>query len=233
MPSGSAARAPDGASPFMHLAAIDVPPRWQILAPDGVARGGALPIRLVSGPGFGDGKHPTTQLCLQAVAALAPRGRAWRLLDVGSGSAILSIAGALLGASVDAVEVDERAIEHAAVNIQASGVAAQVRQVRTLAQAGARFDLVVANILRPVLLDLAEELVPKREGALVLSGLVSADVPRDERAVRAAPGPAAGDLRGRRVARARVAPLAERAVGRRKLTHDAGADLRESPEAPA
>jgi ribosomal protein L11 methyltransferase len=156
---------------------IDVPPRWQILAPEAVARGGTLSIRLVSGPGFGDGKHPTTQLCLQAMAALAPRGRPWRLLDVGSGSAILSIAGALLGASVDAVEIDERAIGHAAVNLAASGVAAQVRQVRTLAQAGARFDLVVANILRPVLLDLAKELAPKREGSLVLSGLVSTDVP--------------------------------------------------------
>jgi ribosomal protein L11 methyltransferase len=160
-------------------ASIDVAPRWQILPLDAVARRDALPIRLASGPGFGDGRHPTTQLCLQAIAALAPRGRAWRLLDFGSGSGVLSIAGALLGATVDAVEIDARAIDHAGQNLRANGCADRVRQLATLGEASGPFDFMVANILRSVLLSFAGALVGLRArgGVLVLCGLVSTDVP--------------------------------------------------------
>lgn len=157
---------------------IQIAPRWQILPPDGLADAGALPIRIASGPGFGDGRHPTTQLCLQAIAALAPRGRTWRMLDFGSGSGILSIAGALLGATVDAVEIDPRAIEHAEQNLRANGCADRIRHLATLGETTGPFDLVVANILRSVLLSFADALVGLRaHGALVLSGLVSTDVP--------------------------------------------------------
>jgi ribosomal protein L11 methyltransferase len=161
-------------------AAILVPPRWQILPEDGVAAVDALSLRLAAGPGFGDGRHPTSQLCLQAIAALAPRGRPWRLLDFGSGSGILSIAGVLLGATVDAVEIDPGAIEHAERNLRANGVGQRVRQRTTLGPATGPFDLIVANILRAVLVAFAEELVAVRAagGALVLSGLVSTDVPQ-------------------------------------------------------
>jgi ribosomal protein L11 methyltransferase len=115
---------------------------------------------------------------LQAIAALAPRGRPWRLLDFGSGSGILSIAGALLGATVDAVEVDPGARDHAERNFHASGVVERVRSREMLPSTGS-FDLVVANILRAVLIEHAHDLVERRgrEGALVLSGLVSTDVP--------------------------------------------------------
>jgi ribosomal protein L11 methyltransferase len=159
--------------------AIDVAPRWQIVPRGGVARAGSVPVWLEPGPGFGDGSHPTTQVCLQALAALAPRDRAWRLLDFGSGSAILSIAGARLGAAVDAVEIDPRAIAHAERNLSLNGVAASVRQLAAIDEAIGPFDLVVANILRGVLLSFAEPLVARlaRDGALVLSGLVSTDVP--------------------------------------------------------
>jgi ribosomal protein L11 methyltransferase len=158
---------------------IDVAPRWQIGPPEAVARAGALAIRLIPGPGFGDGRHPTTQLCLEALAALAPRGRAWLLLDFGSGSGILSIAGALLGARVDAIEIDARAIEHAERNVAASGAEGSIRQRTTLEEASGPFDMVVANILCGVLLSFAAPLVAHvpRDGALVLSGLVSTDVP--------------------------------------------------------
>ncbi len=160
-------------------ASTQVAPRWEILPPDAVARPEAIAIRITSGPGFGDGRHPTTQLCLQAVAALAPAGRAWRFLDFGSGSGILSIAAAHLGAAVDAVEIERLAIDHAAQNFHANGVAARVRQRRDLTLATGPFDLIVANILRSVLLDFATALVERRApgGALVLSGLVSTDVP--------------------------------------------------------
>ena len=163
----------------MTCSAIDVAPRWQILPPGGVARADALALWLSPGPGFGDGTHPTTQLCLMALAALAPRGRPWRLLDFGSGSGILSIAGARIGASVDAVEVDPAAIDHAARNLAANAVEDRVRPVRAMSDATGPFDVVVANITRAVVLRFAEELVGARapDGHLVLSGLVSTDVP--------------------------------------------------------
>jgi ribosomal protein L11 methyltransferase len=158
---------------------VRVAPRWEILPLDGAASAGALPIRLASGPGFGDGKHPTTQMCLEALAALAPRGRPWRLLDFGSGSGILSVAGALLGATVDAVEIDPGAVEHAEQNLRANAAAERVRQVSALGAARGPFDVIAANILRSVLLAHADPLVGllASHGALVLSGLVSTDVP--------------------------------------------------------
>jgi ribosomal protein L11 methyltransferase len=160
-------------------ASIHVAPRWQVLPLDGAADPGAIPILLDAGPGFGDGSHPTTQLCLQGIAALAPRGRAWRLLDVGSGSGILSIAGARLGASVDAVEIDPRAIEHANRSVRANGVEDRVRSFSSLAQVTGPFDLIVANVWRAVLLSLAEAIAGLRApgGCVLLSGLVSTDVP--------------------------------------------------------
>jgi ribosomal protein L11 methyltransferase len=158
---------------------LDVAPRWQILPQGAAARDGAVPLRMTAGAGFGDGTHPTTQVCLQAIAALAPRGRSWRLLDFGSGSGVLSIAGARLGAVVEAVEIDPAAIEHAHRNFAANDVAAMVRQRGALDARSGSFDLVVANILRAVLVAFAEPLVGRLAvgGALILSGLVSTDVP--------------------------------------------------------
>lgn len=113
------------------------------------------------------------------MSALAPRGRAFRLLDFGAGSGVLSIAGARLGAEVVAVEIDERSIDHARRNLRHNGVADRVTLARRLDEVPGRFDLVVANILRRVLLDTAPDLAARlAPGAtLVLSGLVSTDVP--------------------------------------------------------
>jgi ribosomal protein L11 methyltransferase len=101
------------------------------------------------------------------------------MLDFGSGSGILSIAAAALGASADAVEIDATAIEHARQNFVANAVADRVRQLTRLEQTSGTFELILANILRTVLLafadGLAERLAPR--GTLVLSGLISTDVP--------------------------------------------------------
>lgn len=154
-------------------------PRWHVVPVGGAADPAAIPLLLVPGPGFGDGSHPTTQLCLEGISAIAPRGRAWRLLDVGSGSGILSIAGARLGATVDAVEIDAGAIEHAQRCFQANGVDGVIRSSSSLAHVVGPFDLVVANVWRAVLLSVAGAIAGLRApgGAVLLSGLVSTDVP--------------------------------------------------------
>ncbi len=169
---------------------LTIPPRWRITAsasaststPDrDVAH--RLTLVLLPGPGFGDGTHPTTHLCLQALAALAPRASAdtpaWRMLDFGSGSGVLSLGAALLGATVCAVEIDPGAIAHAERNAHATGVATRIRHARSLDDAPGPFDLVIANILRGVLLEHAAGLVARLapDATLVLSGLISTDVP--------------------------------------------------------
>ena len=166
---------------------MDIPPRWTVLVPGEVSPPGRLTLWLEPGPGWGDGRHPTTQLCLQAIAAVAPLHRTWRMLDFGSGSGVLSIAAARLGAEVDAVEIDENAIEHAEQNADRNRVADRIRSVRSLTSAPGPYDLVVANILRPVVSSRAAALAERmaRGSALVLSGLVATDVP--ELTVRFAP----------------------------------------------
>ncbi len=144
------------------------------------AHGGpAGAILIEPGAGFGDGTHETTQVCLQALAALAPRTGPWRMLDFGSGSGILAIAAARRGAVVVAVEIDPLAAAHGERYATANGVSERIRTLRTLEQTRPPFDFVVANILRAVLLDFAGALVEcMAPGAgLVLSGLVSTDVP--------------------------------------------------------
>lgn len=164
-----------------------IPPCWTILRPGDRPEGAGVPIVLAPKPGFGLGSHATTRLCLAAIATLAPRERAWRMLDFGSGSGILAIAAAKLGAHVDTVEIDADARESLCANAALNGVAERVAVSTALPERAAPYDLVVANILRAVLLAYAPALVARLApgGALVLSGLVATDVP--ELSVRYAP----------------------------------------------
>ncbi len=159
---------------------LRIPPCWTIVPPGSSSPPGAtdIPLVLVPGRGWGDGAHETTQLCLQAIAAFRPPAP-FRLLDFGSGSGLLSIAAAKLGARVEAVEIDDAAIAHAAQNARANGVAAAITAERAIAAMGPTCDVVVANILRAVLVDFAAPLVARLapRGTLVLSGLVGMDVP--------------------------------------------------------
>jgi ribosomal protein L11 methyltransferase len=135
---------------------------------------------LSSGEGWGNGSHETTQLCLQALALFAPqRKNNWRMLDFGMGSGLLAIGGAKLGAQVEGIEIDEAGIRHGKENVHLNDVGNQVRISRTLDGIDGPFDLIVANILRPILLEFASELSCRlgSTGTLILSGLVATDLP--------------------------------------------------------
>ena len=138
----------------------------------------SLPERIVLVPSaaFGDGRHPTTRMCLQAVRSFSP-AVPFRMLDVGSGTGVLAILGAKLGASIAVgVEIDVEANRAATTNAVRNAVSD--RATFGTAWPGGAFELVVANILRDPLLHLKGQIVARlaRGGTLVLSGLTSTDV---------------------------------------------------------
>jgi ribosomal protein L11 methyltransferase len=169
---------------------VSVPPNWEILPPwrEAPENPKSKVIRINPGAGFGTGTHETTQLCLQAVAfAFRDAKPGTRVLDFGSGSGILSIAAARFGASVDGVEIDPLAIDNATENLSLnqsadSPLSGSVRFMRTLEElrpVDGKYAVVIANILRPVLLEFSKELISRldRPGRIVLSGLIATDLP--------------------------------------------------------
>lgn len=137
-----------------------------------------LVVRLDPGRSFGSGSHPSTRLVL---AMLEDELRAGdRVLDVGCGSGVLAVAACRLGAaSATAIDVDPDAPAVTDRNAQANGVASLVHASTTpLAEVTGAFDVVVANIGRRVLLDLAEPLRARLApgGRLVLAGVLDAQV---------------------------------------------------------
>jgi ribosomal protein L11 methyltransferase len=155
---------------------LPLPAGFRVVSDADVDRRDGRRIVLVPSHAFGDGRHETTQMCLAALAAFAPPPP-FRLLDVGSGTGILSIAAALLGGDAFGVEIDDTANAVARENARLSGVAD--RAAFGTAWPEGRFDVVVANILRGVLVALADEIAGRIApgGLLVLSGVVSTDVP--------------------------------------------------------
>jgi ribosomal protein L11 methyltransferase len=144
-------------------------------------------ILMDPGPAFGTGQHATTRMCLRALerAGLSPRRS---LLDVGTGSGILAIYGAKLGAGrILAVDTDPEALRWAERNIRINGLSGRVeltgRAVETLEE---RFSVIAANLTVDVILDLIPSLLRLMEsgGTLILSGLLREQVERTRSRLR-------------------------------------------------
>jgi ribosomal protein L11 methyltransferase len=128
-------------------------------------------IRLDPGLAFGTGTHPTTRMCLRWIAQHAPTGQ--RVLDYGCGSGILAIGAAKFGAaSVDAVDIDEAAVQSTEANAQANGVQVAAGLPD---RASGLYQTVLANILATPLKVLAPLLRAHVApgGHLVLAGILA------------------------------------------------------------
>ncbi len=129
---------------------------------------------------FGTGHHATTQLMVEMLLGSNLEGK--RLLDMGSGTGVLAIVAAKLGAeSVLAVEIDDMAEESVRENIELNGVADRIVSVCGDATAieDEKFDIVLANINRNILLaDMAAYAKSlSKGGELVISGFYEQDIP--------------------------------------------------------
>ncbi len=153
---------------------ITVKPSWETYAasPDEVV------LTIDPGQAFGTGTHETTRMCLRLIedvfdGADPPR----TVLDVGTGTGILGIAAAMLGAGrVLGIDVDPKAVETAAQNARINGVGDRFESAVTpLGRLTGTYDLVAANVLAEILADLKAEIGARcaPAGALILSGILT------------------------------------------------------------
>lgn len=159
--------------PFRVGKRLVIHPSWIDWSP----ADGEVVLTLDPGQAFGTGTHATTGLCLEALAEHFENDRApRRILDVGTGSGILAMAGAALGAEqVVACDIDRAACQVAADNVRQNGLADKIRITDSpLGEITGQYDLVLANILAAENIRLAAQLVVRLApgGRLVLSGIL-------------------------------------------------------------
>ncbi len=179
-----------------------IKPTWREYEP----HPGDVVVELDPGMAFGTGLHPTTRNCVLALEDVLRPGD--RVLDVGSGSGILSLAALKLGAaSVLAMDVSSVAVEATESNAQANGVAGQIEvrlatlegaagepfaplppEVQVLGEDVGQYDVVVANIIARVIGQIATALVraTRPGGWLIASGIIAERRHEAEEPLRAA-----------------------------------------------
>src|SRR5437764_3300480 len=153
-------------SPVLVGGRLYVRPPWE----EPAIRPGVHEVVIDPGQAFGTGTHPTTRLCLELMLGLEPGGS---FADLGCGSGVLAIAAAKLGwAPVSAFDSDRAAVAATLRNARDNGVVLDaIERFDLRGQAPPRAETVAANLMRPLLLQLAARMddVPRE---LILSGLL-------------------------------------------------------------
>ena len=170
--------------PVLIAGKIYVRPPWE----EPAVRPGVSEIVIDPGQAFGTGTHPTTALCLELMLELKVQGS---FADLGCGSGVLAIAAAKLGfGPVTAVDAERESVRATQMNANVNGVRIDRVERGDLRNAPApKADVVAANLMRPLLLRVAELWEGDPPATLILSGLLdheadevaAAFTPRTER----------------------------------------------------
>ncbi|MBW1992745.1 MAG: 50S ribosomal protein L11 methyltransferase [Deltaproteobacteria bacterium] len=171
-----------------HFKPVKVTPRLVIRPPWEEYRPAAHEVVITIYPGmaFGTGRHPTTILCLKALEEILAGGNlpagesVWQVLDVGTGTGILALAAARLGARVLAIDVDPEAVAAALENVRLNALEDAVLVEDTpLDKLRQRFPLILANLTAHDLRQFAESLAGRLTsgGTLIASGFLNEDLP--------------------------------------------------------
>ena len=145
---------------------LTIAPPWD--APEGA-------IIVEPAMAFGTGDHPSTRECLKAIARYASEGGG--LLDVGTGSGILAIAGTRFGMRARGIDTDPQAVQAAQENAARNHITCDFSTL-PLHRVEERYDLVMANLFAEVLIQLAPELLRVTGGRLVCAGILSSKADR-------------------------------------------------------
>ncbi len=152
-----------------------------------------IPIRIDPGMAFGTGTHPTTQLCLELLEVAVEKSVPERVLDIGCGSGILSIAALKLGAGLAlGVDIDPQSVKNSRENAELNGIGEELLlgQGSVAEVAEGQFPiktapLVLMNILAPIIIRLFDAGLAdlcEPGGALILSGILADQEERVEKA---------------------------------------------------
>lgn len=126
---------------------------------------------------FGTGEHATTSMCLHAVAYFHRKYPHGEMLDVGTGSGILALAGALLGLKVQAIDLDPECIREAKANAQRNPsiprVSWEIKPVEKFS-ISTKFDMIVGNLYSECIIGALPRLKRhlKKNGVMILSGIL-------------------------------------------------------------
>lgn len=145
-------------------------------------------LRLDPGLAFGTGQHPTTRLCLEFLSEQLPQLENPTVLDVGCGSGILSLAAGRLGAQVTGSDNDPWCVRATQENAALNQLKIEVIEAANLDWATHTLDVVVANLMSNLLIQLASELsrLTKFGGLLIVSGISQPRAEEVEAALHAA-----------------------------------------------
>lgn len=155
---------------------IVIKPTWE----EYQKKEGQLIVEIDPGMAFGTGSHESTRMCIQLLDEVIRGGES--VFDVGTGSGILAIAAAKLGAGmVFGIDNHEDSVRVAGENVELNGVEKLVEvSTRPLDDVRETYDVVVANILAEDLIDMCRSLVERTHegGRIILSGILTTKAPR-------------------------------------------------------
>ncbi len=157
---------------LLRIGSVVIRPSWI----EYIQTGNEIVIELDPGMAFGTGHHPTTKMCIKEIEKNIKPG--YSVLDIGTGSGILSIVAAKLGAaSVLGIDIDQNAIKSASKNVTNNALEDKIKLIHgsiTDTDTTIKYDLIVANMYTKVIMDIAHPLLNKLmpDGKFILSGIM-------------------------------------------------------------